>query len=595
MTAGDGARDEVRALLDAVAEAAAGAGDEAAAGRVRGEAARIGRPGATLVFAGEKKRGKTSVINALLEEPSLLPVDADVATSVHLTVAHAPLAVARADGAEIPFGSIAEYAALDPETGRCRHPGVTQVEVGLPHRLLEGGLRLVDSPGVGGLVAGHTAITLAALDRADALALVVNGAGELTASECLFLGHAAQRITTVLFVLTQTDVFPDWEQVRDRNVQLVREHAPALAGAPWLPVSSRDRLDGLPGHGFAELEAAVAERVVGRAAVLGLANAVQVARLAVEDLLDAARTRLGGLVADPAAYAPLEAEEGRLKALQGEGAAWRAALREKTRGLGAELRLTCRRMLNDLQTAAQERIGAGGRDLVDELPGLLHAGGDGICLVLDTRLRAGLARIAARTADGLVPPDPPQLTVPQRIRALPPLVRSTPDNEVGDEVEHAFRSLGAVSMATTALTFALNPVAGVLAGAGVSVFLRRQRQSREQVQRDRADAQRYAAGVIRDFGTEIPAALDQVLAELASRLEKALGAELDRRRQAAESALAVAREAAAASEEALRRDRGEAERTIGELTALAESADALSARLDPQDPRDGQEKGSPAP
>ena len=256
-------------------------------------------------------------------------------------------------------------------------------------------------------MAGHTAITLAALDRADALAFVVNGAGELTESECLFLGHAAQRITTVLFVLTQTDVFPDWERVRDRNAELVRDHAPALAGAPWLPVSSRDRLDGVDGHGFAGLESAIAEAVVGRAAVLGLANAVQVARLAVEDLLDAARLRLDGLAADPDASQPVEEEQRRLKELQGQGAAWRSLLREKTRRLGAELNLTCRRMLNDLQTRAQDRISEGGDGLVAELPGLLGAGADGICLALDTRVRAGLTRIASQLADGLVPPGRP--------------------------------------------------------------------------------------------------------------------------------------------------------------------------------------------
>ena len=41
-----------------------------------------------VVACGDIKRGKSSLLNALLDRSDLLPVDADVATSVHLVIRH---------------------------------------------------------------------------------------------------------------------------------------------------------------------------------------------------------------------------------------------------------------------------------------------------------------------------------------------------------------------------------------------------------------------------------------------------------------------------------------------------------------------------
>jgi type IV secretory pathway ATPase VirB11/archaellum biosynthesis ATPase len=51
--------------------------------RLAASAARLGDDTLTVVVCGEFKRGKSSLLNALLEEvPPLFPVDARVATSV---------------------------------------------------------------------------------------------------------------------------------------------------------------------------------------------------------------------------------------------------------------------------------------------------------------------------------------------------------------------------------------------------------------------------------------------------------------------------------------------------------------------------------
>ena len=50
----------------------------------------------TIVVVGETKRGKSSLINALVNVPGLSPVDPQVATSTYLTIQHGPQLAARA-------------------------------------------------------------------------------------------------------------------------------------------------------------------------------------------------------------------------------------------------------------------------------------------------------------------------------------------------------------------------------------------------------------------------------------------------------------------------------------------------------------------
>src|SRR5205807_8921351 len=79
------------------------------------------------------------------------------------------------------------------------------------------GLVLVDTPGMGGLGAGHAAATLAFLPFADGLILVSDASAELSAPEVEFLGRAAELCPTVLFVQTMIDLYPAWPRILDLN------------------------------------------------------------------------------------------------------------------------------------------------------------------------------------------------------------------------------------------------------------------------------------------------------------------------------------------------------------------------------------------
>ena len=72
-----------------------------------------------------------------------------------------------------------------------------------------------DTPGVGGLNAGHAAATLAFLPSADALVFVTDASAELSAAELEFLASARTAGPPVLVTLTKIDMYPEWRRILD--------------------------------------------------------------------------------------------------------------------------------------------------------------------------------------------------------------------------------------------------------------------------------------------------------------------------------------------------------------------------------------------
>ena len=181
---------------------------------------RAARTDTVVCVVGEFKNGKSALINAVLGT-AICPVDDDLATSAVTVVRYGdpPSAeVHRRDGVDrviesIDPGAIADWAQEAPSRERRRD--VELVEVRVPSPLLASGLTLVDTPGVGGLNAGHAAATLAFLPSADALVFVTDASAELSAAELEFLASARAAGPPVLVALTKTDMYPAWRRILD--------------------------------------------------------------------------------------------------------------------------------------------------------------------------------------------------------------------------------------------------------------------------------------------------------------------------------------------------------------------------------------------
>src|SRR5262249_39911045 len=113
-----------------------------------------------------------------------------------------------------------EITDLVSEQMRTEVSQLRSVEVRVPHRVLRPGLRLLDTPGVGGLESAHGEITMGTLSAADCLVFVTDASQELTGPEMEFLQGAVRRCPTTALVVTKTDIYPHWRRI----VELNREH-----------------------------------------------------------------------------------------------------------------------------------------------------------------------------------------------------------------------------------------------------------------------------------------------------------------------------------------------------------------------------------
>ena len=230
----------VASAVDAVTAIAAGLGRDDFANRLVVAAARVRRPATIICVVGEFKQGKSSLVNALLGQ-TVCPVDDDIATSAITLLLHGevPRVEVRRrvdDGvivSEVELASLAEWVCERGNPDNIK--GVERVDISLPHPLLAGGLVIVDTPGMGGLGAGHAAATLAFLPFADGLVFVTDAAAELSAPEAEFLDRAAELCPNIAFVLSKTDLYPAWRKIAAIDAE---RRGQVDGGQPILPVSS---------------------------------------------------------------------------------------------------------------------------------------------------------------------------------------------------------------------------------------------------------------------------------------------------------------------------------------------------------------------
>jgi dynamin family protein len=179
---------------------------------------RMGQRSCAVLVVGEFNKGKSSLVNALLNV-RVCATDADVATAVPTFVRYGEtLSVGIRDG---PDGALRPVDLDAVEEITTRSGGARAVDVTVPRELLRDGLVLVDTPGVGGgLSAAYAATTLRALAGADAVVVVTDAGQELTAAEMAFLQRTATLCGQLLLAVTKIDFYPEWRRI----VELDRDH-----------------------------------------------------------------------------------------------------------------------------------------------------------------------------------------------------------------------------------------------------------------------------------------------------------------------------------------------------------------------------------
>src|SRR5690606_27448322 len=335
---------------------------------------RLRDPNVRVVVVGECKQGKSKLINALVNAPAC-PVDDDVATSVPTTVAYAeqPSAwvIERPDGdgteprrRQIPLDELADYVSERGNSGNER--GILSAEVLLPREILRGGLKLVDSPGVGGLESSNSLATLAALSSAHAVLLVSDASQEYTEPEVQFLRHAMRISPNVAAVLAKTDLYPEWRRIETID----RAHLAGSDDVPIFSVSSDLRLLAAElqdrslndESGFPALVAHLRREVLGRAEVIHERSAVHELLSVVDQLGMSLRAELNALLHPedtPRMIAELEIAKAKADEFRGRSARWQVMLTDGIADLVADMEYDVRDRLRKVQREAERAIDEG--------------------------------------------------------------------------------------------------------------------------------------------------------------------------------------------------------------------------------------------
>jgi GTPase len=332
---------------------------------------RLADPNVRVLVVGEFKQGKSQLVNALVNAP-VCPVDDDVSTAVPTVVKHAETTTAilvregKGDSpperTEVPAGRLAEYVS---EAG---NPGnramLTYAEVGLPRKLLAGGLVLVDTPGVGGLGSAHGAATMSALPSADAVLLVSDAAQEYTSPELEFLDAAMKLCPNVACVLTKTDLYPHWRRI----MELDRGHlGNAGVRAEIFPVSSMLRLHAaktqdaalMDESGFRELVNFLLRKVVAQSDDLDCRSTSQDVLAVAEQLASGMRAelvaqenpeRVEALVAD------LTRAKARADELKQRSSRWQITLNDGVADLQSDIDYDLRDRLRTIGREAEQLV-----------------------------------------------------------------------------------------------------------------------------------------------------------------------------------------------------------------------------------------------
>jgi predicted GTPase len=463
-------REKLLALLKEADPAAAEWVEE-----IRGK--RKATPSAVVV--GETNRGKSSLVNALIGQSGLSPVDAEVATATYLMFSHAEEWQARACyPGQVPPVPIELPELVNWVSAAHELPGGAlpprYVEIDGPSEFLQK-VTLVDTPGVGGLDSMHGELAKEAAASATALLFVVDASAPFTLGELNFLAEVGERVETVVFALSKVDQYRGWRQVMEADLALLAEHAPRFAGAKFHPVSARmyEMAAKAPSQeaaamlrersGVDELREALVGLIGGRAAMLGEANTMRALSTALSELkvkLDSEKRALstGEDEAETLRARKEELTSERRSSTKG----WQVRMRTEIQRTRVENNHEVQRQMRDVQSWFRQAIDAADREKLRELPPQVDAALQMVSSRISQSVAYRLNQVAETVLGELFTPDEVSMIRAQFARAGQPIMVRQVDRRPPTTEDKLLVFMGATG-GLSAGKMALLPLAGVVA------------------------------------------------------------------------------------------------------------------------------------
>ena len=362
-----------------------------------------------VVVVGDYKRGKSSLINALVDAP-VCAVDDDIATAARLEIGYAEQPTARQWRHGEPGGTMEVFDIDVVEAATASTDSrSTLVRAGLPRPLLGQGLVLVDTPGIGGIASAPAMATASTLAEAFAVLFVTDVSQEMTRAEMDALRDAQQRCDRVTVVATKIDMYPHWRTILDEDRRHLAEHG---LDCRIVAVSNTVRFRALAAEdralnaesGFPDLLAMIADELLPGASEIAaagaLATALRVYRQLHEPLVVELLSLEAALDGSGAAHALVDAARAELASFRERAAGWQQLLSDGVTDLAAAVDLDLRTRIKAIvQEADAELDNADPEDIWDEFePALYRSTAEAIDANL-TLLREGASDLARRLAE----------------------------------------------------------------------------------------------------------------------------------------------------------------------------------------------------
>jgi len=189
-------------------------GAEPVAEEARDLAARVSEGRFYVACVGQFKRGKSTLLNALVGH-EVVPTGFVPVTAVPTVIRFGDEPHARVrmrDGAwrDVAMTDLKEYVTeeLNPENKKA----VDGAEVFVPSPLLSSGMCFVDTPGLGSVFTGNTATTQAFIPHIDAALVVVGADPPIAGEELVLVEEVGKQVQDLILVINKADRTTDPER-----------------------------------------------------------------------------------------------------------------------------------------------------------------------------------------------------------------------------------------------------------------------------------------------------------------------------------------------------------------------------------------------